>query len=146
MKIRSGFVSNSSSTSFVIYGISMPTYKLEEWLNDHYNAMLSEENIEAMEEEGNYAIVELFADLCADWLNENNLDVYTGYESEYTYIGIVVGQHSKDNDLDVNPIKGKQQSNVRSSGADEAIKLIPPRTMSLEKLFINRHLAPTPYE
>ena len=88
MKIRSGFVSNSSSTSFVIYGISMPTYKLEEWLNDHYNAMLSEENIEAMEEEGNYAIVELFADLCADWLKENNLDVYTGYESEYTYIGI----------------------------------------------------------
>ena len=48
------------------------------------------------------------------------------------YIGMVVGQHSKDNDLDVNPIKGKQQSNVRSSGADEAIKLIPPRTMSLE--------------
>ena len=88
MKIRSGFVSNSSSTSFVIYGISMPTYKLEEWLNDHYNAMLSEENIEAMEEEGNYAIVELFEDLCADWLKENNLDVYTGYESEYTYIGI----------------------------------------------------------
>ena len=88
MKIRSGFVSNSSSTSFVIYGISMPTYKLEEWLNDHYNAMLSEENIETMEEEGNYAIVELFADLCADWLKENNLDVYTGYESEYTYIGI----------------------------------------------------------
>ena len=88
MKIRTGFVSNSSSTSFVIYGISMPTYKLEEWLNDHYNAMLSEENIETMEEEGNYAIVELFADLCADWLKENNLDVYTGYESEYTYIGI----------------------------------------------------------
>ena len=48
------------------------------------------------------------------------------------YIGMVVGQHAKDNDLDVNPIKGKQQSNVRSSGADEAIKLIPPRTMSLE--------------
>jgi GTP-binding protein len=48
------------------------------------------------------------------------------------YVGMVVGQHAKDNDLDVNPIKGKQQSNVRSSGADEAIKLIPPRTMSLE--------------
>ena len=38
----------------------------------------------------------------------------------------------KDNDLDVNPIKGKAQSNVRSSGADEAIKLVPPRVMSLE--------------
>ncbi|MDX3958994.1 translational GTPase TypA [Aliarcobacter skirrowii] len=48
------------------------------------------------------------------------------------YIGMVVGQHAKDNDLDVNPIKGKQQSNVRSSGADEAIRLVPPKTMSLE--------------
>ena len=48
------------------------------------------------------------------------------------YVGMVIGQHAKDNDLDVNPIKGKQQSNVRSSGADEAIKLVPPRTMSLE--------------
>ena len=48
------------------------------------------------------------------------------------YIGMVIGQHAKDNDLDVNPIKGKAQSNVRSSGADEAIKLVPPRQMSLE--------------
>lgn len=48
------------------------------------------------------------------------------------YVGMVIGQHAKDNDLDVNPIKGKQQSNVRSSGADEAIKLVPPRSMSLE--------------
>ncbi|MDZ7818822.1 MAG: translational GTPase TypA [Aliarcobacter sp.] len=48
------------------------------------------------------------------------------------YVGMVIGQHAKDNDLDVNPTKGKQQSNVRSSGADEAIKLVPPRTMSLE--------------
>ena len=48
------------------------------------------------------------------------------------YVGMVIGQHAKDNDLDVNPTKGKQQSNVRSSGADEAIKLVPPRVMSLE--------------
>ncbi|RXJ97939.1 translational GTPase TypA [Arcobacter sp. CECT 8986] len=48
------------------------------------------------------------------------------------YIGMVIGEHAKSNDLDVNPIKGKQQSNVRSSGADEAIKLVPPRKMSLE--------------
>ncbi len=48
------------------------------------------------------------------------------------YTGMIVGQHSKDNDLDVNPIKGKAQSNVRSSGADEAIRLVPPKTMSLE--------------
>jgi len=48
------------------------------------------------------------------------------------YNGMVIGEHAKGNDLDVNPTKGKQQSNVRSSGADEAIKLIPPRQMSLE--------------
>jgi GTP-binding protein len=48
------------------------------------------------------------------------------------YVGMVIGQHAKDNDLDVNPTKGKAQSNVRSSGADEAIKLVPPRSMSLE--------------
>ncbi|NOQ31020.1 MAG: translational GTPase TypA [Helicobacteraceae bacterium] len=49
------------------------------------------------------------------------------------YEGMVIGEHSRSNDLSVNPIKGKQQSNVRSSGADDAIKLVPPRDMNLEK-------------
>lgn len=48
------------------------------------------------------------------------------------YSGMIIGEHSRPNDLDVNPIKGKAQSNVRSSGADEAIKLVPPRKMNLE--------------
>jgi len=48
------------------------------------------------------------------------------------YVGMIVGEHSRANDLDVNPIKGKQLSNVRSSGADEAIKLVPPRIPTLE--------------
>jgi len=48
------------------------------------------------------------------------------------YNGMVIGEHARENDLDVNPVKAKQQSNVRSSGADEAIKIIPPRDMSLE--------------
>ncbi|MDD3342577.1 MAG: translational GTPase TypA [Sulfurospirillaceae bacterium] len=48
------------------------------------------------------------------------------------YCGMIIGEHSRTNDLDVNPIKGKAQSNVRSSGADEAIKLVPPRKMNLE--------------
>ncbi len=48
------------------------------------------------------------------------------------YVGMIIGEHSRSNDLDVNPIKGKQLSNVRSSGADEAIKLVPPRTPTLE--------------
>lgn len=49
------------------------------------------------------------------------------------YIGMIIGEHSRPNDLDVNPIKGKQLTNVRSSGADDAIKLVPPRDMTLEK-------------
>ena len=48
------------------------------------------------------------------------------------YVGMIIGEHSRSNDLDVNPIKGKQLSNVRSSGADEAIKLVPPRVPTLE--------------
>lgn len=48
------------------------------------------------------------------------------------YSGMIVGEHSRENDLDVNPVKAKQQSNVRSSGADEAIKLIPAKIMNLE--------------
>ena len=49
------------------------------------------------------------------------------------YSGMIIGEHSRPNDLDVNPIKGKQLSNVRSSGADDAIKLVPPRTLNLER-------------
>ena len=49
------------------------------------------------------------------------------------YEGMIIGEHSRSNDLVVNPIKGKAQSNVRSSGADEAIKLVPYRDMSLER-------------
>jgi len=48
------------------------------------------------------------------------------------YAGMVIGEHARANCLDVNPVKAKQQSNVRSSGADEAIKIIPARDMSLE--------------
>ena len=48
------------------------------------------------------------------------------------YPGMVIGEHSRPNDLDVNPIKGKQLTNVRSSGSDDAIKLVPPRDMNLE--------------
>lgn len=48
------------------------------------------------------------------------------------YKGMIIGEHARPNDLDVNPIKGKNLTNVRSSGADEAIKLVPPRDMTLE--------------
>jgi GTP-binding protein len=49
------------------------------------------------------------------------------------YEGMIIGEHSRSNDLEVNVTKEKQQSNVRSSGADEAIKLVPPRDMNLER-------------
>ncbi len=48
------------------------------------------------------------------------------------YEGMIIGIHSRDNDLVVNPIKGKQLTNVRSSGTDEAVRLVPPIVMSLE--------------
>jgi GTP-binding protein len=48
------------------------------------------------------------------------------------YEGMIIGIHSRDNDLVVNPIKGKQLTNVRSSGTDEAVRLVPPIIMSLE--------------
>jgi GTP-binding protein len=49
------------------------------------------------------------------------------------YGGMVIGQHAKDNDLDVNPCKGKKLTNVRASGTDDAIKLTPPRLLTLEQ-------------
>ena len=51
---------------------------------------------------------------------------------EKLYQGMVIGIHTRDNDLIVNPIKGKQLTNVRSSGTDEAVRLITPILMSLE--------------
>lgn len=51
---------------------------------------------------------------------------------EKVYSGMVIGESSRPGDLDVNPLKGKQLTNMRTSGADEAIKLIPPRKITLE--------------
>lgn len=49
------------------------------------------------------------------------------------YVGMIIGEHSRDNDLDVNPIKSKHLTNMRASGSDDAIKLVPPREMTLER-------------
>ena len=48
------------------------------------------------------------------------------------YEGLIIGIHSRDNDLVVNPIKGKQLTNIRSSGTDEAVRLTPPIKLTLE--------------
>jgi GTP-binding protein len=53
--------------------------------------------------------------------------------NEEIYEGMIVGLHSRDNDLVVNPTKAKQLSNVRASGKDDALLLTPPIRMSLEQ-------------
>ena len=52
---------------------------------------------------------------------------------EEVYEGMVVGENSRDNDLDVNAIKEKQQTNVRAAGSDESVRLVPARRLSLEQ-------------
>ena len=49
------------------------------------------------------------------------------------YVGMIIGEHTKYNDIEVNPTKSKQLTNIRAAGKDEAIDLIPPRKMSLEQ-------------
>jgi GTP-binding protein len=49
------------------------------------------------------------------------------------YPGMIIGEHSRDNDLEVNPLKGKQLTNIRTTAKDEAVRLTPPRILSLEQ-------------
>ena len=50
------------------------------------------------------------------------------------YQGMIVGEHNRENDLEINVLKGKQLTNVRASGSDDAVRLVPPRIMSLEDM------------
>ncbi|MCX6800026.1 MAG: translational GTPase TypA [Candidatus Falkowbacteria bacterium] len=59
-------------------------------------------------------------------------NLYIGANTD-VYEGMVIGNVAKGNDLSVNPIKGKQLTNMRSSGADEAIRLTPPSELTLER-------------
>ena len=52
---------------------------------------------------------------------------------EQVYTGMILGEHSRDNDLDVNPLKGKKLTNVRASGTDEAVRLTTPWRPTLEQ-------------
>ncbi len=52
---------------------------------------------------------------------------------EEVYEGMIIGEHSRENDLEVNPLKGKKLTNVRASGKDDAVVLTPPVRMSLEE-------------
>ena len=66
------------------------------------------------------------------WAKQERGIMYVNHGTE-VYEGMIVGEHAKENDLIVNIIEAKRMSNVRSSGADEAIRVIPVRPMTLEK-------------
>ena len=59
--------------------------------------------------------------------------MFIGHQTP-VYEGMIVGEHSRDNDLEVNVLKGKKLTNVRASGSDDAVTLTPPRKMSLEDM------------
>jgi GTP-binding protein len=67
----------------------------------------------------------------AQWKLQDRGRMFTS-PGDPLYEGIIIGVHSRDNDLVVNPIKGKQLTNVRSSGTDEAVRLVPPIQITLE--------------
>jgi len=66
------------------------------------------------------------------WNLEDRGRMFIGAQ-EKVYEGMIIGEHSRDNDLEVNPLKGKKLTNVRASGTDEAVRLTTPTTMGLEE-------------
>lgn len=66
------------------------------------------------------------------WNLEERGKLFIGAQ-EAVYEGMIIGEHSRDNDLEVNPLKGKKLTNVRASGTDEAVRLTTPTRMSLEE-------------
>ena len=69
----------------------------------------------------------------AIWKLQDRGIMFIGH-GDRVYEGMVVGEHSRENDLDINVLKGKQLTNVRASGADEAVVLVSPKKMSLEEM------------
>lgn len=59
--------------------------------------------------------------------------MFVGHQTP-VYAGMIVGEHNRENDLEINVLKGKKLSNVRASGTDDAVTLVPPRIMSLEDM------------
>ncbi|MDB5499647.1 MAG: GTP-binding protein TypA [Phenylobacterium sp.] len=66
------------------------------------------------------------------WNLEERGTMFVG-GGEKTYQGMIIGENSRQDDLDVNPMKAKQLTNVRASGKDEAVRLTPPRRPTLEQ-------------
>ncbi len=85
----------------------------------HYGALISSETGTAVA----YAIFNL----------QDRGVMFIGHQTP-VYKGMIVGEHSRDNDLEINVLKGKKLTNMRASGSDEAVTLVPPRKMSLEEM------------
>ncbi|MCA3442333.1 MAG: translational GTPase TypA [Rhodobacter sp.] len=68
----------------------------------------------------------------AIWKLEDRGHFFIGAQ-EPVYTGMIIGEHNRDNDLEVNPLKGKQLTNIRASGTDEAVRLTTPVRLSLEQ-------------
>ena len=66
------------------------------------------------------------------WNLEDRGKMFIGAQTKI-YQGMIIGEHSRENDLEVNPLKGKKLTNVRASGTDEAVRLTTPITLSLEE-------------
>ncbi|MGH1452990.1 MAG: translational GTPase TypA [Paracoccaceae bacterium] len=66
------------------------------------------------------------------WNLEDRGKMFIGAQEDI-YTGMIIGEHSRDNDLEVNPLKGKKLTNVRASGTDESVRLTTPITLSLEE-------------
>ncbi len=66
------------------------------------------------------------------WNLEDRGKMFIGAQAD-VYTGMIIGEHSRENDLEVNPLKGKKLTNVRASGTDEAVRLTTPITLSLEE-------------
>ncbi|MBI2241691.1 MAG: translational GTPase TypA [Magnetospirillum gryphiswaldense] len=66
------------------------------------------------------------------WNLEDRGPMFIGAQVK-VYDGMIIGEHSRGNDLEVNPLKAKQLTNIRASGKDEAVRLTTPRKMSLEQ-------------
>ena len=85
----------------------------------HYGALISTDKGDAVA----YAIFNL----------QDRGTMFIG-SGDRVYQGMIVGENSRDNDLDINVLKGKQLTNIRASGKDDAVILVPPRKMSLEEM------------
>lgn len=66
------------------------------------------------------------------WGLEDRGKLFIGAQ-EQVYVGMIIGEHSRENDLEVNPMRAKKLTNMRASGSDEAVRLTPPVRMSLEE-------------